>query len=458
MKILDVLNSPWAIAASRLTEIYNIYRAHFRGEKINWKELREKMLDREAGKPYQVINGIAVIPIIGTLSKGISFLSFLFSGTSMVEVGEMYLAAVNDDKVKGIILSIDSPGGTVDGTEELANLIYNNKTKPVIAYSDGLIASAAYWIASAADKIYISGDTIEVGSIGVVATHVDYSEQEKQYGEKWTEITAGKYKRIYSSHEPLTTEGRQAIQDQVDYLYSVFVDSVARNRNISVEDVLKMADGKIFIGKQAVDIGLVDGVATLDQLVNTLLTGASQVKNKKINKEEKMDVKSLKEEFPFVYAEILESGRAEGLTLGQSHTDEKIGDGIIYGAALERERIKGIQALATPGHESIIIAAIEDGVSTSGDVAKKIVAAENALRAVNLNAMREDAASAGKVPPTDAGDDPSFENLPLEERAKREWDSKPDLRDDFKMGGFKAYVAWMKNKIHVRVLTKEKAK
>jgi signal peptide peptidase SppA len=171
-----------------------------------------------------------------------------------------------------VLLYVDSPGGTVDGTQALADLIFNARgKKPIVAIADGMAASAAYWIGSAADKFFISGDTTLTGSIGVVAQHTDISTAEEKRGIKVTEITAGKYKRIASEHAPLTDEGRASIQERVDHLYSVFVDNVARNRGVSSDLVASdMADGKLFVGKQAIKAGLVDGVSTPEAAIASL--------------------------------------------------------------------------------------------------------------------------------------------------------------------------------------------
>ena len=275
MKIIDVLTSPWAIVPAKLFEIQEIYRTHLRGDKIDIAAIEAKTgapLKNET-KSYQVINDIAVIPIHGVIAKRMNLFTQISGGVSTQIIGNDIKNALADDSIKSILLDIDSPGGTVDGTQELADIVFaGREKKPIIAYSDGMIASAAYWIGSAADKIYISGDTIDIGSIGVVASHVDYSEWEKKVGIKTTEIYAGKYKRIASDTKPLSKEGKQYIQDQVDYLYSIFVDQIAKHKGVSSETVLKnMADGRIFIGKQAITAGLADGVSTLDRLIDNVL-------------------------------------------------------------------------------------------------------------------------------------------------------------------------------------------
>ena len=143
--------------------------------------------------------------------------------------------------------------------------------KPICTLANGAMASAAYWVGSAADAVYITDSTTQVGSIGVVATHTDISKAQENQGIKTTEIFAGQYKRIASTYAPLSKEGRQTMQDQVDYTYGLFVNAVAKHRGVSAETVLNnMADGRIFIGQQAIDAGLVDGVSTLGALVQQL--------------------------------------------------------------------------------------------------------------------------------------------------------------------------------------------
>jgi len=267
MKVIDVLNSPWAITPEKFLEIRAIYSQHRLGPKIDLKEVEARIgrpLKNER-TPYTMDGSTAIVSIEGVLAKKMNFFMDISGGTSTQIIESDFKAAMRDPAVAAIILSIDSPGGTVDGTEGLADTIYNARgTKPIIAMADGTMASAAYWIGSAADKVYAVDNSTQVGSIGVVATHEDYSQAEHAAGVKVTEITAGKYKRVASSHEPLTQDGRATIQSMVDHVYSNFVDTVARNRGVGVAKVSdEMADGRIFLGQQAVKAGLVDGVSTM---------------------------------------------------------------------------------------------------------------------------------------------------------------------------------------------------
>jgi signal peptide peptidase SppA len=279
LKILDVLTSPWAILPEKLAEIQAIYSVHLRGEKIDIKGIEAqigKPLNNEQ-KPYQVIDNVAIIELNGIMAKRMNLLMQISGGFSSQIAMRDFKQAFADPEVSAVILAVDSPGGTVDGTEELANAVFEARqqdTKPVITYADGLMASAAYWIGAASDRIYINGETAQIGSIGVVATHVDYSQWEAKEGIKTTEIFAGKYKRINSEYEPLSKEGKQYMQDTVDYFYSIFANTMTRYRPgklaITEDGALPWADGKVFIGQQAIENGLVDGVKSLDELIMQL--------------------------------------------------------------------------------------------------------------------------------------------------------------------------------------------
>lgn len=270
--VLEILNAPWAIIPEKLLEIREIYARWARGEGADLAAVEARI-----GKPlaneqqgYTIVDGVAVLPLTGVIAKRMNLFTQISGGTSTQIAMRDFVAAVNDPAVHSIVLLVDSPGGAVDGVEEFSDVIFSARgKKPVTALIDGVGASAAYWLASAASKVYVTGNTVATGSIGVVGTHVDYSQRDAKEGVKVTEITAGKYKRIASEHEPLSKEGRASLQEMVDTLYSVFVDAVARNRGASAESVAG-TEGKLFIGKQAINAGLVDGISTLGILVARL--------------------------------------------------------------------------------------------------------------------------------------------------------------------------------------------
>jgi len=153
MKLLDIMTSPWAIVPAKLGEIRTLYEAHMRSEKLDLKGLKREaknIRSADTDNPddlcgYLFDRGVAIIPVMDVLSKNRTFFSYLFGGTSMRDIGYAFRHALQDSKVHSIVLHIDSPGGTVDGTEELANAISAAKgTKPVVALADGMMCSAAY--------------------------------------------------------------------------------------------------------------------------------------------------------------------------------------------------------------------------------------------------------------------------------------------------------------------------
>lgn len=271
MRLLDVMNSPWAILPVQLREIQNIYITHLRGDKIDIKGVEARIgkpLKNEP-KSFEIFGNVAVLSLEGVIAQKMNLFTEISGGVSTELISKDLQEVMKNESIKAVILDIDSPGGTSSGTPELAKQVYEaRKQKRIIAFTDNMMASAAYWIGAAADAVIISSDVVQVGSIGVVATHTDVSKSEEMQGIKTTEIVAGKYKRIASQYAPLSQEGRQTIQEHLDYIYSVFVEDVALFRDVSVAKVLNdMADGRVFIGRQAIEAGLVDGVSTLDALI-----------------------------------------------------------------------------------------------------------------------------------------------------------------------------------------------
>ncbi len=378
MKLLDVLTSPWAIEPAKLLEIQAIYATHLRGEKIDIAGVEQRIGRPLANEPkgYTIQDGVAVLPIEGVIAKRANLLMQVSGGTSTELAARDLRAALADPQVHSIILAVDSPGGTVDGTQALADVVLAARnSKPIVTLASGTMASAAYWIGSAAQQVFIADGTTTVGSIGVVATHVDVSGAEAQRGIKTTEVFAGKFKRAASQYAPLTETGRATIQDQVDYTYSLFVKAIATQRGVSEQQVLKdMADGRVFIGEQAVQAGLVDGVSTLDALIAQLndQRSAGAARPMKPTSQGATDM-------PLTRAQI------------EQDSPDIVANLLAEGAAAERERIQAVEAQLIPGHEALIGKLKFDGKSTPGDAAMAVNAAERGLRSANAAALASEA-------------------------------------------------------------------
>jgi len=368
MRVLDLLSEPWAILPTKKAEIDAIYMTHLRGPKIDLKDL-EARLGRPLGnqREYQVIDGAAILPIEGVLSKRMSLLHDVSGGTSTEKMAAQFEAAMQDPQVNSIVLHVDSPGGAVDGTKAFADQVFQARgQKPITAYVDGLAASAAYWIASAADKVFIKDTTAMIGSIGVVATHIDQSQADAKEGITVTEITAGKFKRADSQHAPLTKEGRGMIQDRVDALYEIFVSDVARNRGVSVDTVLSdMADGRVFIGMDAVERGLVDGVSSLTGVMTNsnsthpAFAGATATEP------------ALEVSMPD--PEIQDPVTTPEPAPAPDPEPEPVAP-VTDGASAERGRIQGVLALSIPGAEKLVQELAFDGKTTPEQAAVAILA------------------------------------------------------------------------------------
>ena len=215
-------------------------------------------------------NGIAMIPIVGTLVKRAGAIDAASGLLSYAAIEEMIMEAATNPAVGGILLDVDSPGGEVGGVFDLADLIREaREDKPIYAITDDAF-SAAYLLASAADRIYLS-QTGGVGSVGVIAVHVDESERDAKEGRQFTTVFAGAHKNDFSRHEPLSDATKGRLQSEVDRIYGMFVGTVAKNRKMTEQSV-RATEAGLFFGSDAIKVGLADRVGTLRDALADLVT------------------------------------------------------------------------------------------------------------------------------------------------------------------------------------------
>lgn len=257
-----ITESPWAILPEKLDAIVELVQLRAAGV-----ELGAVASARPAPK---VTKSVGVLPIYGVIMQRMNMFTEFSGGTSTDELTTDLRALVNDDSVSRIVLDIDSPGGSVYGVQELAAEIRAaREIKPITAVANSLAASAAYWLGSQASEFLVtpSGD---VGSIGVIATHVDHSQANEAAGLAVSRITAGQFKAEGNPDEPLNDEAREAMQARVDAYYEAFVSDVAAGRGISAETVrADYGEGRVFGAKQALAMGMVDRIATLNEAIYT---------------------------------------------------------------------------------------------------------------------------------------------------------------------------------------------
>ena len=221
---------------------------------------------------------IAVIPIHGTLVRRTVGLEAESGLTSYAGLAAQLDAALVSPEVAAILLDIDSPGGESGGVFDLADRIRAaSQIKPVWAVANDMAFSAAYALASAASKVFVSR-TGGVGSIGVIAMHVDQSEKDVQDGVRYTAVFAGDRKNDLNPHEPISSEAHVFLKAEVNRIYGLFVETVARNRGIEPSTVRDTEAG-LFFGQAAVAIGLADAIGTFDDAVAQLLESVSSLPN-----------------------------------------------------------------------------------------------------------------------------------------------------------------------------------
>jgi|GEM_PF-5004396 len=263
----------WAMSPDFLQTLVELSGSHSSVDTL-------KATRRSGAESMRLVEGVCVIEVSGVLAKKINpFLSFL-GATAFNDIAQLFNQAITDPGVKAIILKIDSPGGTVSGTQALANLIFaaRGKEKSIVAFVDGLMLSAAAWVGLAADYVVVGCETDQVGSIGVVAKHIDFSEAEKKAGLKITEIISSIFKRTPSSHEPLDEAGRDVLQASVDHIHKAFVNDLAKFRGLSFDQAnQQMGNGRIFLGQEAIKRGLADQMCSFEKLVTRLQKGEFSV-------------------------------------------------------------------------------------------------------------------------------------------------------------------------------------
>jgi ClpP class serine protease len=215
---------------------------------------------------FETVGKTAIIPIYGFLTKRSGPFAVFLGTTSYEEIAESLREALASPLIERILLDVDSPGGEVNGVFDLCDQIYaarHQKQIEAIANDDAF--SAAYAIASSALNLWITR-TSGVGSIGVIATHIDQSTFDKNEGIKITPIFAGERKNDLTPHEPLSEAARAAMQGEIDRLYGLFTDIVARNRGLSTERI-RATQAAMLFGNDAIQVGLADGFRTFDSLL-----------------------------------------------------------------------------------------------------------------------------------------------------------------------------------------------
>lgn len=259
-RVLSLFRQPWLMAPDALQDIYDIAaRARAPDFEAAAATLAARADRTRAAELLNLRRGIAILPIYGPIFPRANIFTQISGATSIDVLAAAFRQAHADRDVHTILLDVDSPGGAVTGVSEFAAMIKASK-KPVIAYGSGMVASAAYWLASAAGRFIVT-DTNWSGSVGVVSTYVIDDDESVI--------------EVVSSQSPLkrtdvrTDEGRLIAQAHVDALADVFVDTVATHRNVTRDFVLaNFGKGDVLIGGSAVRAGMADGLGTFEDVID----------------------------------------------------------------------------------------------------------------------------------------------------------------------------------------------
>ncbi|WP_264954012.1 MULTISPECIES: S49 family peptidase [unclassified Wolbachia] len=289
------------------------------------------------------IEKTAIIPIHGILTKKPGAFDDFLGMTSYEKIQEEIAEALENEKVEIILLDVDSPGGEVNGVFDLADFIYESRAKKkILAIANDDAYSAAYAIASSAEKVFVSR-TSGVGSIGVIASHIDQSGFDEKQGVKYTTIFAGKRKNDLNPHEPISSESLKSLEEEVNRLYEMLTELIARNRGLSVQ-AIKNTEAGLYFGNNAIEIGLADGITTFCEFINK---GENTM-----NKQTTTDLET--DNLTKYRTEVVELIRLCNL----SRMPEKIGEFIEQGVSIEQAREVLMELLAERTKKTEILSAI----------------------------------------------------------------------------------------------------
>lgn len=270
-----ITNRPLMIEPSKGEAIFQLIE--------NWSagQPQSERPEYEAAEPraQERVSGgkISVIPITGVIAHRARMVQSTSAraGASTELVGEWFDAAMADSSVGAVVFDIDSPGGDVFGTPELAAKIYNARgKKPIVAVANAYAGSAAFYLGSAAEEFVVTPSG-EVGSLGVIVRHMDVSKQAEEKGVRVTHVYAGKHKSEGNPFEALSEDAQGYIQQRVNAYYDAFVSDVATYRSLAAEYVEQnFGQGRMVSAQDALARGMVDKVQTLE---TTLLELAGKI-------------------------------------------------------------------------------------------------------------------------------------------------------------------------------------
>lgn len=360
-------------------------------------------------------DGIAVIHVDGALSYRSNWLAYFFDEDTYNSIEAAFDECLADESVKGIVFDINSPGGEVNGCADLADKIFNARgSKPygIVARTGGMMCSAAYWLGSSCEKIFTASNGT-LGSIGVLCAFTKIKESILETQVVVSDLSPNK------APAPDDPEGLRLIKEELNSLAEVFINSVARNRGTTAEDVKQnFGQGGVFIGDKAVAANLADGVMSLDDVCEEMKKQgiqsnggafmATTVKKAEAEKPEAVDLEAVKAQAVADYKNRVASieGVFEGLEISAEDRAQFIDGEKTVAEATEFALAKAKEKLAAQAEDLKKVSAERDEFKTKAENAEKNPAAglsEEQKRLVKAGLEHESSAQNGVPVGVDSG-------------------------------------------------------
>ncbi len=447
MRAFDLAAStPWAIEPTMLQTILEIADR----ETVDLEAIQQK-LGRPLANTRRVTtrDGVAIVPVSGPIFRYANVFTEISGATSNQVLATDLRAALDDPEIRAILMTGDTPGGMVNGTSEIAQLVHAARgVKPIWAYVEHA-HSAGYWILSAAERL-IGVDTAEVGNIGVVAAMRRQTAEEKA---QRLEIVSSRApnKRL----DPESDAGKAQILALVDAAEDVMVAAIAKHRGVDVEKVTSdFGRGGSLSAAAALTAGMIDGLGTFEATLAELAAtskGRKRMSTKDSSAAESVPVASITASYiAEKHPTIAEALRAEGKTKGvEEGKTAGVAEGRKAGADDERKRILAIQLAGKnlPGFDKLVADMIADPSVTAEAASARLVAANGEKLQGKRDALEtsDKGPEASQLPAGNkdagGGGDKDGPASLTDEALKAAWEKDPKLRGDFaSFAGFAAYA------------------
>jgi protease IV len=252
------------LSSIAFTDVEDAFNSFFDSDEIFNEEIVRE------GNP---LKQIAILEVNGVIQDTGDVSSFMESPTYNHRLFMKRLQYIEEnDEIQGLILQVNSPGGGVVESAEIYDKLVEIKKKtkkPIYVSMGAMAASGGYYISAPADKIFASKSTM-TGSLGVIMQGINYQGLAEKYGVDFVTIKSGPYKDIMSPTREMTEEERKILQDMINNSYEGFVQVISKGRSMTIDEVKKLADGRIYDGQQAKKLNLIDDFGYLDDVIDKM--------------------------------------------------------------------------------------------------------------------------------------------------------------------------------------------